>query len=355
MRDSDSWPRVLRCPDCHGAIDPCCGNDDSVQCSRCARYFEKADGIWDLLPSRVINRRLKDKEKQGWTQKAHDSEKKGWDPPPAHFLALPDHPHPYYQAAKWYMKIVLAHGRPWDGKKVLELGAAECWGTRAFAEAGADAAALDYDPTRMKKGQILLDHLPIHFSRFTGDAEELPFADNCLDAVFCCSVLHHFFDLSKAIGEISRTLKPGGVFYGIHEAFHPPYYSPQQILAMADDTIPNIEAGINERSYPLSTYRRWFINSGMRFQAIHPRWDVKADGDGVDVSAGINIRNPDFAPVSLTARAGLDGVAGSVSRWLLKTRLWKVPTHRSIFPLIRFQILNWTTKDKIIIATKSAR
>ena len=62
-------------------------------------------------------------------------------------LAFPaNHPHPYYQSAAWYLKIVLAYGKPWAGKRVLELGTAECWGTRHFAEAGAEAAALDYDP-----------------------------------------------------------------------------------------------------------------------------------------------------------------------------------------------------------------
>lgn len=356
MKDSNSWMGMIKCPDCHRAVNAANGKSDTLQCKRCSRSFEKTDGIWNLLPSHVIKKTLKDKEKQGWAQKADESQKEGWDPPPEHFLSLPNHPHPYYQAAAWYMKIVLTHGAPWDGKKVLELGAAECWGTRAFAEAGADAAALDYDPTRMKRGRILLDNLPIHFSRFTGDAENLPFADNSLDAVFCCSVLHHFFDLPKAIREISRTLKPGGVFYGIHEAFHPPYYSADKILAMADDTIPNIEAGINESSYPLSTYRRWFRQAGMHFDAIHPRWDVKTNGDTVYVFPGANIyHNPDFTPISLTARTGIDSIAGRISRWLLRTRLWKPAATPLIFPLVRFHLLNWTVKDKIIIANKSNR
>lgn len=353
MNDSNSWLGRIKCPDCHSAVNASSGNPGTLVCTRCVRSFEQTDGIWNLLPSHVINKALKDKEKQGWTQKTHDSQKRGYNPPPEHFLSLPNHPHPYYQAAAWYMNIVLAHGAPWRGKKVLELGAAECWGTRSFAEAGADAAALDYDPTRMKKGQILLDHLPIRFSRFTGDAENLPFADHSLDAVFCCSVLHHFFDLPTAIREISRALKPGGVFYGIHEAFHPPYYSPEKILAMADDTIPNIEIGINESSYPLSTYRRWFRQAGMHFNAIHPRWDVKNNGDGIQVSPGTNVfHDSGFAPISLTARTGIKGIAGIVSRWLLRSRLWKLAANPLMFPLIRFQLLNWTIKDKIIVAEK---
>lgn len=353
MKDSTFWLKTFECPDCHHPIHSAGSDPDTRRCSHCMRLFKRIDGIWDLLPVSVSNKMLKDREKDGWFQKEHQSKLKGWDPPPEHYLALPNHPHPYYQAAAWYMRIVLAHGAPWSGKKVLELGAAECWGCRVFAEQGADAAALDYDPTRMKKGQILLDRLPIGFSRLTGDAENLPIADDSLDVVYCCSVLHHFFDLPRAIAEIARVLKPGGIFYGIHEAYHPPYYKSDKIRAMSEDTIPNIELGINESSYPLSQYRRWFRKTGMRFDALHPRWDTKVDGDTLTVNPGIGIyHNSDFRPVSLTARTSIPGTVGRLARLILRSHLWKIAVHPSIFPLIRFHILNWTVKDKIIVAKK---
>ena len=353
MTNDSYWMSHVTCPDCHHPVVQEFNPIEALCCRSCSKSFQKTDGIWNLLPSAVANQDLKDQEKNGWTRKEEESRQRGWDPPPEHYLSLPDHPHPYYQAAAWYMQIVLAHGAPWTGKKVLELGAAECWGTRSFAEAGADAAALDYDPTRMKKGQILLDHLPISFARFTGDAENLPFADQSLDVVYCCSVLHHFFDLPKAIREIYRTLKPGGVFYGIHEAFHPPYYSEEKIQSMADDTIPNIELGINESSYPLSRYRQWFRQAGLRFEAIHPRWDVRRHGDRLCVSPGIGIhQNPEFRPLSLTARCHIPGIRGTLARLVLKTKLWKMAAHPLVFSMLRFHILNWTVKDKIIVATK---
>ena len=351
--DISTWLKTIRCPDCHRSIK----SDENVSgrlcCGGCGRRYDKSRGIWGFLPSTVASKEQKDKEKQGWTLKKEEGRKAGWDPRDDHYLALPDDSHPYYEAAAWYLKIILAHGKPWQGKKVLELGAAECWGTRCFAEAGCDAAALDYDPTRMLKGQILLDHLPITFSRFTGDAENLPFEDNSLDSIFCCSVLHHFFDLPKAIREISRTLRPGGTFYGFHEAFHPPYYTKGRILKMSEDTIPNIEAGINESSYTLSFYRNAFQNAGMDLEVLHPRWDVKENGEEISVSPGIGIyNNNDFVPDLLTARAGLTGMAGRLSRLLLRSSIWRWATHPKIFPLLRFQLLNWTTKDKLLVAHK---
>jgi 2-polyprenyl-6-hydroxyphenyl methylase/3-demethylubiquinone-9 3-methyltransferase len=52
--------------------------------------------------------------------------------------------------------------------------------------------------------------LAITYNKGTG--EQLPFADQSFDAVFCCDVLEHVRDLPKVISEISRVLKPGGVF-----------------------------------------------------------------------------------------------------------------------------------------------
>jgi len=43
-----------------------------------------------------------------------------------------------------------------------------------------------------------------------GDAESLPILDTSLDAVFANMYLHHVEDPAKAIGEMRRTLKPGG-------------------------------------------------------------------------------------------------------------------------------------------------
>jgi SAM-dependent methyltransferase len=44
------------------------------------------------------------------------------------------------------------------------------------------------------------------------DASQLPFAENEFDAVNCCGAIHLFADLTCALGEIKRVLKPGGRF-----------------------------------------------------------------------------------------------------------------------------------------------
>jgi ubiquinone/menaquinone biosynthesis C-methylase UbiE len=44
-----------------------------------------------------------------------------------------------------------------------------------------------------------------------GDVHELPFDDNCMDSVQCSRLLWHSKDFKKAVGELVRVLKPGGL------------------------------------------------------------------------------------------------------------------------------------------------
>jgi len=46
-----------------------------------------------------------------------------------------------------------------------------------------------------------------------GNSEELPFADNSFDKVFCINVVYFWDDPLKHLQEINRVLKPGGQFY----------------------------------------------------------------------------------------------------------------------------------------------
>jgi ubiquinone/menaquinone biosynthesis C-methylase UbiE len=45
-----------------------------------------------------------------------------------------------------------------------------------------------------------------------GDAEALPYEDNFFDFVFMTETLEHMLDSDKALSEVHRVLKPGGIF-----------------------------------------------------------------------------------------------------------------------------------------------
>lgn len=67
----------------------------------------------------------------------------------------------------------------------------------------------------------------------TGIGESLPFSDQLYDMVFCCDVLEHVQDLPKVISEISRVLKPGGVF--IYDTFNRTFLSKLVVIKVLQD------------------------------------------------------------------------------------------------------------------------
>jgi len=94
-------------------------------------------------------------------------------------------------------------------------------------------AAIDIAETHAK-----LRGLAVNFR--TGNAETLEFADESFDAVYSFGVLHHTPKMHKAISEVHRVLKPGGMAYimlyhrtsivdWVHRVFRLPYESPRNL------------------------------------------------------------------------------------------------------------------------------
>jgi 2-polyprenyl-6-hydroxyphenyl methylase/3-demethylubiquinone-9 3-methyltransferase len=64
-------------------------------------------------------------------------------------------------------------------------------------------------------------------------AESLPFADNSFELVTCCDVLEHVEDVDKAISEIERVLKPGGIF--VYDTVNRTFMSYLALIFIAQD------------------------------------------------------------------------------------------------------------------------
>jgi 2-polyprenyl-6-hydroxyphenyl methylase / 3-demethylubiquinone-9 3-methyltransferase len=94
----------------------------------------------------------------------------------------------------------------------LDVGCGGGFLTEAIARMGFNAVGVDPSEmsVRAAAGHAREGGLDIHYA--TGSGESLPFEDRSFGAVFCCDVLEHVRDLPKVISEISRVLRPGGVF-----------------------------------------------------------------------------------------------------------------------------------------------
>ena len=60
--------------------------------------------------------------------------------------------------------------------------------------------------------RLAAEHDPVNMALAMAEAESLPFASDSVDLISCRQAAHHFHDLPRAVGEIRRVLKPGGVF-----------------------------------------------------------------------------------------------------------------------------------------------
>lgn len=92
-------------------------------------------------------------------------------------------------------------------RRVLEVGCG--WGELAewiARDTGAEVVATDLSPrmVELARGRGI--------DAQVADVQDLPFADDAFDVVVAAWMLYHVPDLDRALGEITRVLRPGGLF-----------------------------------------------------------------------------------------------------------------------------------------------
>jgi ubiquinone/menaquinone biosynthesis C-methylase UbiE len=112
------------------------------------------------------------------------------------------------------------------GSRCLEIGCGRGKGVelvhRAFHPSRVDGMDIDPLMIDLAKKRSRGDVRDISFF-FVADAQNLPYPDDCMDAVINFGIIHHLEDWEKGIREIARVLKPGGLFY--FEEIYPPLYA----------------------------------------------------------------------------------------------------------------------------------
>lgn len=97
------------------------------------------------------------------------------------------------------------------GLRVLEIGVGLGADHQRFSEAGADLTGIDLTERAVTHTRQRLDAFGLSSELAVGDAEDLEFAGGSFDRVYSWGVLHHSPDTPKAIAEVWRVLKPGGL------------------------------------------------------------------------------------------------------------------------------------------------
>lgn len=97
------------------------------------------------------------------------------------------------------------------GQRVLEVGVGLGADHQRFAEAGADLTGIDLTPRAIAHSSRRLGLFGLSSRLQTGDAENLPFEDGSFDVVYSWGVIHHSPNTPRAVAEIHRVLRTGGV------------------------------------------------------------------------------------------------------------------------------------------------
>lgn len=102
-----------------------------------------------------------------------------------------------------------------EGMRVLEIGCGRGVGTEIiFRRFGArEVHAFDIDPDMVERARRRLRAYPPGRLRlFVGDAAAVDAADASYDAVVDFGIIHHVPGWQRAVAEVSRVLRPGGLF-----------------------------------------------------------------------------------------------------------------------------------------------
>ncbi len=204
---------IVKCPRCGEAgtleLDPFVQNLEFIVCESCGYPVPVANGIPNFAePLTPETESLSIKQRIMETRLfATIYETPIWRP--LHTYVSSGMTIPEQQAEL----LALAGGN--DKDFIVDLACGTGHFTRAFAERwpGAAVFGLDLSMSMLRQGRSLaVKRGAKNILYVRGSIFELPFADSSVDLVNCCGALHLFHDQKTIWREVSRILRPGGVF-----------------------------------------------------------------------------------------------------------------------------------------------
>lgn len=146
--------------------------------------------------------------------------------------------------------------------RALDAGAGRGIASYALAQDGFTVTALEPDPSDIVGSSAirkLAQETGLTIAVEENLTERLPFADEAFDIIFARAVLHHIDDLSAAMREFYRVLKPGGIMVAARE----------HVITVAADLPAFFDSHVlhhrygGENAHPLPVYQKAISDAGL--------------------------------------------------------------------------------------------
>jgi ubiquinone/menaquinone biosynthesis C-methylase UbiE len=119
-----------------------------------------------------------------------------------------DNPIPW---ADWYVSLVKIP----SGSRIADIGCGDGanWkGHESLVDAESTIDMIDLSPGMVKAAQSNLSGVSGNWHFSVADVVDLPFSDDTFDVVMANHMLYHATDVERAVAELARITKPGGIF-----------------------------------------------------------------------------------------------------------------------------------------------
>jgi len=117
--------------------------------------------------------------------------------------------------------------------KLLDVGCGGGLLAEEFARCGFAVTGIDPAPETIDTARAHASTSGLSIEYEIGSGEHLPFPDGAFDLVACCDVLEHVDDVARVIGEISRVLRPGGLF--LYDTVNRTFMSKLAVIKLMQD------------------------------------------------------------------------------------------------------------------------
>jgi len=136
-------------------------------------------------------------------------------------------------------------GKDLTGLKIVDIGSASGVSAALFAARGATVYGIDISPSLVEQSKTLWPEYKDRLNFEVGDAENLSFESETIDACFFGGVLHHFPERGQVYIEAARILKPNGIILAIEP-------NKLNFIELIEWAIADLRGKLSPNEYPIN-------------------------------------------------------------------------------------------------------